>query len=60
MQPGSVNELKGMVGRPEKTVSIDEMNRAVAASGAAAARSSTQGAETSPVSSQTDEGEKSV
>jgi hypothetical protein len=49
-----------MVGRPEKTVSIDEMNRAVAASGAAAARSSTQGAETSPVSSQTDEGEKSV
>lgn len=32
----SVTELKGMFGKPEKPVSIDDMNRAIAARGAAA------------------------
>lgn len=32
----SVTELKGMFGRPAKTVSIDDMNRAIAKRGAAA------------------------
>jgi AbrB family looped-hinge helix DNA binding protein len=32
----SVTELKGMFGKAARTVSIDEMNRAVAAQGAAA------------------------
>jgi hypothetical protein len=37
--PCSVTELKGMFGRPVKTVSVDEMNLAIAAQGAAAVRS---------------------
>lgn len=32
----SVTELKGMFGKPARTVSIDEMNRAIAARGASA------------------------
>ena len=32
----SVTELKGMFGKPTKTVSIDEMNAAIAARGASA------------------------
>lgn len=32
----SVTELKGMFGKPTKTVSVDEMNRAIAARGASA------------------------
>lgn len=32
----SVTELKGMFGKPAKTVSIDEMNAAIAARGASA------------------------
>ena len=32
----SVRELKGMFGKPAKTVSIDDMNKAIAARGAAA------------------------
>jgi antitoxin PrlF len=32
----SVTELRGMFGKPEKSVSIDDMNAAIAARGAAA------------------------
>ena len=32
----SVTELKGMFGKPAKTASIDDMNRAIAARGASA------------------------
>lgn len=32
----SVTELKGMFGKPTRTVSIEEMNRAIAARGASA------------------------
>jgi AbrB family looped-hinge helix DNA binding protein len=32
----SVTELKGMFGRPQKVVSIDDMNRAIAQQGAGA------------------------
>jgi len=32
----SVTELKGMFGKPAKTVTIEEMNRAIAARGASA------------------------
>ena len=32
----SVTQLKGMFGKPTKTVSIDEMNKAIAARGASA------------------------
>jgi antitoxin PrlF len=32
----SVTELKGMFGKPTKTVTIEEMNRAIAARGASA------------------------
>ena len=32
----SVTELKGMFGKPTKTVFVDEMNRAIAARGASA------------------------
>ncbi len=35
-KPTPVAKLKGMFGRPAKTVSIDEMNRTIAARGAAA------------------------
>ena len=33
---GSVKELKGLFGKPAKSVSIDDMNAAIAARGAAA------------------------
>ena len=32
----SVTELKGMFGKPKRTVSIEDMNRAIAAQGASA------------------------
>ena len=35
----SVRELKGLFGKPARTVSIDEMNRAIAERGASARRS---------------------
>ena len=34
----SVRELKGLFGKPGRTVSVDEMNRAIAARGALAGR----------------------
>lgn len=51
---GSVTELKGMFGRAGRTVSIDEMNHAIAAWGALA-RPSTQDAEGVPAVSEYDE-----
>jgi len=41
----SVRELKGLFGKPPRTVSIDEMNRVIAESGA---RAATRGAKASP------------
>ena len=39
LKPTPLAKLKGMFGRPAKTVSIDEMNCAIAARGAAANQS---------------------